>query len=199
MLFYINLLTQLPKFFFLQHNIISTVVFCYHNLFTQLPKFSFLQHNISTVVLFYHNLLTQLPKFSFLQHNITSTVVLAYHNLLTQLPKFSFLQHNITSKVVLTYHNLLIQLPKLSFLQVCCATITCFHNCIQFIQAYLQKNENKLARPLHYTFPYEDDVLPLHNSKLGDLFYHVYPIYFKVCLIRRLTPRLCQLATVIYM
>jgi len=39
-----------------------------------------------------------------------------------------------------------------------------------FIQAYLQKTENKLARPLNFTFPYEDDVLSLNNCKFGDFF-----------------------------
>jgi hypothetical protein len=64
--------------------------------------------------------------------------------------------------------------------QVCCATITCFHNFIQFIQAYLQKNENKLATPLNFTFPYEDDILSLNNCKLGDSVYHIYPIEFEI-------------------
>jgi hypothetical protein len=60
-------------------------VLIYHAWLTQLPKFSFLQHNIiSTVVLCYHDLLTQLPKFSFLQNNIISTVVLCYLNLHSQ-------------------------------------------------------------------------------------------------------------------
>jgi hypothetical protein len=30
-----------------------------------------------------------------------------------------------------------------------------------FMQTYLQKNENKLTRPLNCTFPYEADVLSL--------------------------------------
>jgi hypothetical protein len=48
---------------------------------------------------------------------------------------------------------------------------------VQFIQAYLQKNEN---RPLNFTFPYEDDVLSLNNCKVDDFVFHIYPIELEI-------------------
>ena len=71
-----------------------------------------------------------------------------------------------------------------------------------------RKNENKLARPLNFTFPNKDDVLSLNNCKFGDFFWSYlsnwawnigYHRYFKVCLITWPTHEPCQLATVIYM
>jgi hypothetical protein len=40
-----------------------------------------------------------------------------------------------------------------------------------FIQAYLQKKENKLARPLNITIPYDDAVMSLNDCKFCDFFY----------------------------
>ena len=67
-----------------------------------------------------------------------------------------------------------------------------------FIQAYLQKKENKLARPLNITIPYEDAVMSLNNCKFCDFFLsHLShwawnkgnPRYFKVWLMPWPTPR----------
>ena len=49
-----------------------------------------------------------------------------------------------------------------------------------FIQAYLQKKENKLSRPLNITIPYEDAVMSLNNCKFCDFFYHIYPIELEI-------------------
>ena len=164
-----------------------TVLMFYDNLVTQFTRFSFPQRSIiSTLVLGYHNLLTQLPELSFLQHTIISTFALcslvdlhnyrspSFYNIILSIQLCCFTMHGLHN-----YQNSLFYNTILSR-QLCCATITCFHNFIQFIQAYLQKNENKLATPLTFTFPYEDDIPSLNNCKLGDSVYHIYHIEFEI-------------------
>jgi hypothetical protein len=45
-----------------------------------------------------------------------------------------------------------------------------------FIQGFLKKNQQKLARSFNFTFRYIDDVLSLNNSRFGDFVDRIYPI-----------------------
>ena len=49
-----------------------------------------------------------------------------------------------------------------------------------FIQGLLKKNEKKLARFFNITFRYIDDVIPLNNSRLGDIVDRIYPIELEI-------------------
>ena len=66
----------------------------------------------------------------------------------------------------------------------CAPVLADFHFSYEadFIQVYLLKNENKLVRPLNFTFSYEDDFLSLNNCKFGDFFiyYHIYLIELEI-------------------
>jgi hypothetical protein len=49
-----------------------------------------------------------------------------------------------------------------------------------FIQGFLNKNENKLSRSFNFTFRYIDDVLSLNNSRFGDFVDRIYPIKLEI-------------------
>jgi hypothetical protein len=49
-----------------------------------------------------------------------------------------------------------------------------------FIQGLLTKNEKKLDRSFNFRFRYIDDVLSLHNSRLGDFVDRIYPIELEI-------------------
>ena len=48
------------------------------------------------------------------------------------------------------------------------------------IQGLLKKNEKKLVRSFNFTFHYIDDVLSLHNSRLGDFVDRMDPIELEI-------------------
>jgi hypothetical protein len=49
-----------------------------------------------------------------------------------------------------------------------------------FIQGFLKKNQQKLARSFNFTFRYIDDVLSLINSRFGDFVDRIYPIELEI-------------------
>jgi hypothetical protein len=49
-----------------------------------------------------------------------------------------------------------------------------------FIQGFLKKNENKLARSFNFTFRYIDNVLSLNNSRFGEFVDRIYPIELEI-------------------
>ena len=49
-----------------------------------------------------------------------------------------------------------------------------------FIQGFLKKNQQKLARSFNFTFRYIDDVLSLNNSRFGDFVDRIYPIELEI-------------------
>ncbi len=49
-----------------------------------------------------------------------------------------------------------------------------------FIQGFLKKNEQKLARSFNFTFRYIYDVLSLNNSRFGDFVDRIYHIELEI-------------------